>query len=67
MICHGNGSAYHTCASEGVVCVRWNGLGMVYQVCHLAWKEWEADAVANGQDDLKLVAVVPLPRTPEEN
>ena len=54
VICHGNGGAHHACSSVGVVRVQWNGRGTVYQVCPRARKEWDADAVANDQADMKL-------------
>ncbi len=57
MICHGNGSAYHNCASQDVVRVQWNGRGTVYQVCPCAREEWGREAIANGEAHLKLVAV----------
>lgn len=56
MICHGNGSAYHHCASDDVREYQSSG-GCVWQLCARARKEWLADAVANGEPDYTLTEV----------
>lgn len=60
MICHGNGSAYHTCPNNDVKRFRregGNGEGTIYHLCPRALAEWNQDAISFKEPHLKLVEV----------